>query len=77
MSKPIGHKDQRADPTLGDCPRALGEPAGSLSRGMGLGQVVEEMIEVQERDVLICSSLPGVVGAHKPAWTSGSALIAK
>ena len=46
-------------------------------RGMGLGQVVEEMIEAQERDLLICSSLPSVVGAHKPAWTSGSAMIAK
>ncbi len=68
MSRPIGHKDQRADPTPGDCPRALGEPAGSLSRGMGLGQVVEEMIEVQERDLLdICSSLPGVVGGSAPA----------
>ena len=45
---------------------------------MDLGQVVEEMIEAQERDLLICSSLlPGVVGAHKPAWTSGSAMIAK
>ena len=37
-------------------------------RGMGLGQVVEEMIEVQERDLLdICSSLPGVVGGSAPA----------
>ncbi len=45
----------------------LGLKASALRfRGMGLGQVVEEMIEVQERDLLICSSLPGVVGAHKP-----------